>query len=82
MAPPFQLTEDGFETQWQTNFLAGHLLFKSLLPVLQRTAADSGSKGRVRVVNVTSDAAFSMGPKELTPNDPNLGSLEGTMAPL
>lgn len=82
MAPPFKLTEEGFETQWQTNVLAGHLLFTSLLPVLRSTAAESKNKGRVRIVNVTSDAAFSMGPKELTPNDPNLATLEGTMAPL
>lgn len=82
MAPPFNLTEDGLETQWQTNFLAGHLLFTSLLPILQSTAASSRSKGQVRVVNVSSDAALSMGPKELTPDDPNLVSLQGTMAPL
>jgi NAD(P)-dependent dehydrogenase (short-subunit alcohol dehydrogenase family) len=82
MAPPFKLTEDGFETQWQTNFLAGHLLFISLLPLLQSNAASSTNKSRVRVVNVSGEAAFVMGPKEFTPNDPNLASLQGTMAPL
>lgn len=82
MAPPFKLTEDGFETQWQTNFLAGHLLFVGLLPLLQSTATSCTKKIRVRVVNVNGEAAFVMGPKDFTPNDPNLASLQGTMAPL
>jgi len=82
MAPPLKLTEDGFETQWQTNFLAGHLLFISLLPLLQSNTASSTNKSRVRVVNVSGEAAFVMAPKEFTPNDPNLASLQGTMAPL
>ena len=79
MASPFAITEDGFESQWQTNHLAHHLLFVSLLPLLQSTAADCGSKDRVRVVNVTGEAA-SMGPPELNLENPNLGSVTGVMA--
>ena len=84
MAPPFKLTDDGFETQWQTNYLSGHLLFTSLLPILKSTAATSKSKDHVRIINITGGAALlaPMAPKTLTPNDPSLGGLEGTMAPL
>ena len=38
MTVPFALTGDGFETQFQTNYLAPHLLTASLLPVLLATA--------------------------------------------
>lgn len=80
MASPFALTKDGFETQWQTNHLAHHLLFTSLLPLLQRTALGCESEGRVRVINVSS-MSHSTGPSTLNLEDPNLGSLTGTLAP-
>ncbi len=44
-----ELTEDGHERTWQTNFLGAYLLTRLLLPALRRTP-------RSRVVNVGSDA--------------------------
>ncbi|KAG6991393.1 hypothetical protein G7Y79_00052g087330 [Physcia stellaris] len=79
MAVPFALTEDGFETQWQTNHLAHHLLFTSLLPLLQTTAAAHEDKNRVRVVNVSAEA-YAIGPSVLDLEDPNLESTTGTLA--
>ncbi|KAI6416671.1 hypothetical protein MCOR06_000185 [Pyricularia oryzae] len=53
MATPFEITTDGYEAQWQTNYLAHWLLTERLLPVMTRTAA--GSKpGDVRIVNLSS----------------------------
>jgi len=44
-----ELTADGHEKTWQTNFLGGYLLTRLLLPQLRRGT-------RPRVVNVSSDA--------------------------
>ena len=82
MAVPFKLTTDGFETQWQTNHLAHFLLTKTLLPLLESTAASSGSKTRVRIVNLSADAAIlPPAPKQLDFARPNLeyetGALSG-----
>ncbi len=44
-----ELTADGHERTWQTNFLGGYLLTRLLLPALRRGT-------RPRVVNVSSDA--------------------------
>ncbi|KAL8744092.1 MAG: hypothetical protein Q9190_003630 [Brigantiaea leucoxantha] len=80
MATPYALTGDGFEQQWQTNYLSPFFLIKALLPVLSFTAAEARPRGDVRIVNVSSDAAFV----SLAPNpdveDPNLGYLKGMMA--
>ncbi|KIW88748.1 uncharacterized protein Z519_10795 [Cladophialophora bantiana CBS 173.52] len=54
MATPYQLSEDGYESQWQTNYLAHWLLTYHLLPLLESTAAAAGEEGAVRVVNVSS----------------------------
>lgn len=80
MAVPFELTVDGFEKQWQTNYLSHHALFVSLLPIMQATAAASADKNRVRVVLVSSDAGVAMGPKVMNYNDPNMKSVTGAMA--
>lgn len=80
MAVPYKLTVNGFETQWQTNHLAPHLLFTSVLPVMRSTASVSDSKHMVRMVNVSSDATFVNGPKELDLANPNLESAHGAMA--
>jgi NAD(P)-dependent dehydrogenase (short-subunit alcohol dehydrogenase family) len=53
MATPFELSEDGFEAQWQTNYLAHWLLTYHLLPLLESTARAS-PPGTVRIVNVSS----------------------------
>ena len=80
MAVPFKLTTDGFETQWQTNHLAPFFLVKTLLPLLESTAAASTSKSRVRVVNVSSDAALLTAPKTLDLEHPNLEHVTGPMS--
>jgi len=49
MAPPFSLTEDGFETQIGTNHLGHFALTAGLLPLLL-------ASGQPRVVNVSSTA--------------------------
>lgn len=78
MLAPFQITADGFETHWQTNHLAPFLLTKTLLPILESTAASSSSKDRVRIVNVASDAAvLRPTPKQLDLAHPNLEYLTG-----
>ncbi len=53
MATPYRITEDGYEAQWQTNYLAHWLLTYHLLPLLRSTAGVS-PKATVRIVNVSS----------------------------
>ena len=78
MAAPYALTKDGYETQWQTNYLAPFLLTKSLLPTMTSTARH---KGLVRIVNVVSDAAFVPITPDLDLGNPNLDHLTGFMGP-
>ncbi|KAH9907599.1 NAD(P)-binding protein [Xylariomycetidae sp. FL2044] len=58
MATPFQLTKDGYEAQWQTNYLAHWLLTTRLTPLLLRTSRALPA-GSVRVVNLTSSGHWS-----------------------
>ncbi|KAI1774483.1 hypothetical protein F4818DRAFT_442626 [Hypoxylon cercidicola] len=53
MATPFEITKDGHEAQWQTNYLAHWVLTEHLLPLMLRTAKTL-SPGSVRIVNLTS----------------------------
>ncbi|KAK4692854.1 hypothetical protein P7C71_g4435, partial [Lecanoromycetidae sp. Uapishka_2] len=80
MAVSFKLTTDGFETQWQTNHLAPFFLVNCLLPILESTAASTSARSRVRIVNVSSDAAFMTAPKEMDLAHPNLENVKGAMA--
>ncbi|EHY56132.1 hypothetical protein HRR83_008650 [Exophiala dermatitidis] len=41
MATPFEMTKDGYEAQWQTNYLAHWVLTAHLLPLLLRTSRAS-----------------------------------------
>jgi NAD(P)-dependent dehydrogenase (short-subunit alcohol dehydrogenase family) len=55
MATAFTITPDGYEEQWQVNYLSHYLLTSMLLPTLLATASAPGSKdGDVRIVDVTS----------------------------
>lgn len=54
MATPFAISGDGYEAQWQTNYLSHCLLTDLLLPVLSDTAAES-KPGDVRIVCLTSN---------------------------
>ncbi|PON27829.1 hypothetical protein TGAM01_v203596 [Trichoderma gamsii] len=78
MAAPYKLTIDGYETQWQTNYLSPHAFTVSLLPLLLSTAARCGSKSRVRVVNVSSDLAF-IGPDSIQWDDVNMTGTKGML---
>ena len=53
MATPYQMSQDGFESQWQTNYLAHWLLTYHLLPLFESTTRVS-SPGTVRIVNISS----------------------------
>ncbi|KAL7755547.1 hypothetical protein ACKLNR_014645 [Fusarium oxysporum f. sp. zingiberi] len=53
MDHPEGLTKDGYELQSGTNFLGHALLIRLLLPIMQRTALQTGP-GDVRIVSLTS----------------------------
>ncbi|KAL1865739.1 hypothetical protein VTK73DRAFT_5085 [Phialemonium thermophilum] len=53
MATPFEKSKDGYEAQWQTNYLAHWLLTERLLPLMLQTASTL-PPGSVRIVNLTS----------------------------
>ncbi|KAE8454216.1 hypothetical protein EG329_005141 [Mollisiaceae sp. DMI_Dod_QoI] len=57
MSTPFELTQDGYEAQWQTNYLAHWVFTTHLLPLLLSTSKTLPS-GSVRLVNVTSGGHF------------------------
>ncbi|KAI4160589.1 MAG: hypothetical protein LQ342_005610 [Letrouitia transgressa] len=80
MAVPYTLTENGYETQWQTNYLSPFLLIKLLLPVLKSTAAKKTPQNPVRIVNLSSDAAFLIAPT-LNLEDPNFESSTSFLGP-
>lgn len=62
MAVLFEKSKDGYESQWQTNYLAHFLLAHHLLPILLATARVS-KPGDVRIVNVTSGGHARFAPK-------------------
>lgn len=53
MATPFEMTKDGHEAQWQTNYLAHWILTERLLPLMLHSAKTL-PPGSVRIVNLTS----------------------------
>ncbi|KAJ5578236.1 uncharacterized protein N7459_007200 [Penicillium hispanicum] len=53
MATPFEITQDGYEAQWQTNYIAHWVLTTHLLPLMLQTAKTL-PPGSVRIVNLTS----------------------------
>lgn len=58
MATPFEMTKDGYEAQWQTNYLAHWVFTEHLLPLMLRTAKILPA-GSVRIVNLTSSGHLS-----------------------
>jgi NAD(P)-dependent dehydrogenase (short-subunit alcohol dehydrogenase family) len=58
MATPFEITKDGYEAQWQTNYLAHWVLTSYLLPILLSTSKTL-SPGSVRIVNLSSAGHWS-----------------------
>lgn len=63
MCVPYSETQQGFEIQFQTNYLAHYLLTSLMLPTLVSTAENS-PPGTVRIVNVSSDGHAKLAPKE------------------
>ncbi|EED12140.1 carbonyl reductase, putative [Talaromyces stipitatus ATCC 10500] len=57
MATPFELSKDGHEAQWQTNYLAHWVLTSHLLPLMLRTSRTL-PRGSVRIVNVSSSGHY------------------------
>ncbi|KAF2005530.1 NAD(P)-binding protein [Amniculicola lignicola CBS 123094] len=53
MATPFEISKDGHEAQWQTNYLSHWVFTEHLLPLMLRTV-QSLAPGSVRIVNITS----------------------------
>ncbi|KAK5988021.1 Equisetin cluster transcription factor eqxF [Cladobotryum mycophilum] len=76
MTVPYDLTVDGFEKQWQVNYLAPYVLTSILMPLLLSIASLSGTRDRVRVINVSSDAAF-FGPKTMLLDNVNMTDTKG-----
>lgn len=58
MATPFEMTKDGHEAQWQTNYLAHWVLTSHLLPLMLSTSRTL-PPGSVRIVNLTSSGHYS-----------------------
>lgn len=82
MNVPISYTVDGYETQWQVNYLAPYVLTTKLLPLMLNTASHCGRMDRVRVVNISSDLSINMGPKVIHLDDVNMSSAKGMLAPL
>lgn len=66
MAPPFELSKDGIESQFATNHFAHFVLTMKLLPVLIKTAPS-------RIVNLSS-VAHEMANSGIKMDDLNLVS--------
>ena len=79
MTVPFKLTVDGYESQWQTNYLAPHIFTSSLMPLMLWTASLHQSHTRVRVINVSSDMGNRMGPKTIQFDDVNMTKAKGPL---
>jgi NAD(P)-dependent dehydrogenase (short-subunit alcohol dehydrogenase family) len=63
MCVPYGETPQGYEVQFQTNYLGHYLFTRLLLPLLLSTVKIS-PKGTVRIVNVSSDDHAKLAPKE------------------
>lgn len=82
MGTPFETTKDGYESQWQVNYLAPFILTHNLLPLMLRTASEATNKTRVRVVNLATEMTAMLGPKAISLTDVNLKDACGPTAPL
>ncbi len=57
LATPFEMTKDGHEAQWQTNYLAHWVFTSHLIPLMLSTSKNVPS-GTVRIVNLASSGHF------------------------
>jgi NAD(P)-dependent dehydrogenase (short-subunit alcohol dehydrogenase family) len=76
MAAPFQMSKNGYEAQWQTNYLAHWVLTAHLLPLLLKTAKIS-PPGTVRIVNVSSVGHHSAPKEGIAFDDTSLPKADG-----
>lgn len=77
MAVPYKLTADGYESQFQVNYLAPFVFTTALLPLLLSTAEKAERKDRVRVINLSSEMTAIMGPKTMLLDDVNMFEAKG-----
>ncbi len=73
MATPFEMTKDGYEAQWQTNYLAHWVFTSHLLPLMISTAKNL-PPGGVRIVNLSSSGHYSAPKGGINFNDLSLQS--------
>ncbi len=59
MFSPFEVTEDGYESQFQVNYLSHFFLTNLLLPRIKETSKRSDKHIACRVVNVASDSSYA-----------------------
>lgn len=71
MATPFEMTKDGHEAQWQTNYLA-HWVFTEHLLRLMLTTSKTLPPGSVRIVNLTSSGHLGAPKGGINFEDPTL----------
>jgi NAD(P)-dependent dehydrogenase (short-subunit alcohol dehydrogenase family) len=75
MASPYEMTKDGHEIQWQTNYLAHWVLTDHLRPLMLQTARGLPA-GSVRIVNLSSSG--HLGAPKTGINFDNLALQDGT----
>lgn len=78
MCVPFELTKDGYETQWQVNYLAPFIFTFDLLPLMLATASQYKDSTSVRIVDLSSDVVSMFGPKSMQLEDVNMTGTKGT----
>ncbi|KAI1768942.1 hypothetical protein GGR53DRAFT_317373 [Hypoxylon sp. FL1150] len=71
MATPFEMTKNGHEAQWQTNYIAHWVFTEHLLPLMLRTAKTL-APGTVRIVNLTSSGHLTAPKAGINFNDLSL----------
>jgi NAD(P)-dependent dehydrogenase (short-subunit alcohol dehydrogenase family) len=71
MATPFEMTKDGHEAQWQTNYLSHWVFTEHLLPTMLKTS-QTLPPGTVRLVNLTSSGHLSAPKGGINFEDPDL----------
>lgn len=71
LATPFEMTKDGHEAQWQTNYLAHWVLTTRLLPLMLQTSRGL-PPGSVRIVNLTSSGHLTAPKCGIDLDDPSL----------
>jgi NAD(P)-dependent dehydrogenase (short-subunit alcohol dehydrogenase family) len=80
MGTPFATTIDGYEHQWQVNYLAPFILTHNLLPLMLQTASQTTDKTRVRVINLATEMTAMIGPKSMSLTDVNMKDACGPTA--